>query len=84
MALKGVGRAFIANLLAEREKHGLFADFMDFCDRLFDQDMNRRVIESLSRMEILPVASMALFSRIKLPLSLRVREKHSSSRSAPS
>ncbi len=47
VALKGVGRAFIANLLAEREKHGLFADFMDFCDRLFDQDMNRRVIESL-------------------------------------
>ncbi len=47
VALKGVGRAFITNLLAEREKHGLFADFMDFCDRLFDQDMNRRVIESL-------------------------------------
>ena len=47
VALKGVGRAFITNLLAEREKHGLFADFMDFCDRLFDQDMNRRMIESL-------------------------------------
>ncbi len=47
VALKGVGRNFIANLLAEREKNGPFADFMDFCDRLYDQDMNRRMMESL-------------------------------------
>jgi DNA polymerase-3 subunit alpha len=47
VALKGVGRNFIANLLAEREKNGPFADFMDFCDRLFDQDLNRRMVESL-------------------------------------
>ena len=47
VALKGVGRAFIVNLLNEREKNGPFTDFMDFCDRLFDQDMNRRVMESL-------------------------------------
>ena len=47
VALKGVGRSFIANLLSEREKNGPFADFMDFCDRLFDQDMNRRMVESL-------------------------------------
>ena len=47
VALKGVGRNFIANLLSEREKNGPFAGFMDFCDRLFDQDMNRRMLESL-------------------------------------
>ncbi|MCI9568150.1 MAG: DNA polymerase III subunit alpha, partial [Lawsonibacter sp.] len=47
VALKGVGRNFIVNLLAEREKDGPFADFMDFCSRLFDQDMNRRAMESL-------------------------------------
>ena len=47
VALKGVGRSFIVNLLAEREKNGPFAGFMDFCDRLFDQDMNRRMLESL-------------------------------------
>ena len=47
VALKGVGRSFIANLLSEREKNGPFAGFMDFCDRLFDQDMNRRMVESL-------------------------------------
>ena len=47
VALKGVGRAVVANLLSEREKNGPFADFMEFCDRLYDQDMNRRMMESL-------------------------------------
>ena len=47
VALKGVGRAFVVNLLAERKKNGPFTGFLDFCDRLFDQDMNRRVLESL-------------------------------------
>jgi len=47
VALKGVGRAVINSLLAERKKGGPFTDFMDFCDRMFDQDLNRRVVESL-------------------------------------
>ena len=47
VALKGVGRSFINSLLAERDKGGPFTDFMDFCDRMFDQDLNRRVVESL-------------------------------------
>ncbi|MGE4277171.1 MAG: DNA polymerase III subunit alpha, partial [Lawsonibacter sp.] len=47
VALKGVGRVFITGLLDERDKAGPFTDFMDFCDRMFDQDLNRRVVESL-------------------------------------
>ena len=47
VALKGVGRSFINHLLAEREASGPFPDFMDFCDRMFDKDLNRRVVESL-------------------------------------
>ena len=47
VALKGVGRSVINALLTEREKGGPFTDFMDFCDRMFDQDLNRRVVESL-------------------------------------
>ena len=47
VALKGVGRNVINALLAEREKGGDFTDFMDFCDRMFDHDLNRRVLESL-------------------------------------
>ena len=47
VALKGVGRNVINALLTEREKGGDFTDFMDFCDRMFDYDLNRRVLESL-------------------------------------
>ena len=47
VALKGVGRSVVNALLEEREKGGAFTDFMDFCDRLYDQDLNRRVVESL-------------------------------------
>ncbi len=47
VALKGVGRACINNLLAERQKAGPFKDFMDFCDRMYDQDLNRKAVESL-------------------------------------
>ena len=46
-ALKGVGRAFMTGMLKERTEHGLFTDFMDFCERMFDQELNRRVLESL-------------------------------------
>ncbi|MBR4099112.1 MAG: DNA polymerase III subunit alpha [Clostridium sp.] len=46
-ALKGVDRAFMKQVLTERIKNGKFTDFMDFCQRLFDYDLNRRVLESL-------------------------------------
>ena len=39
--------AQINGLLEERSKGGPFTDFMDFCDRVFDRDLNRRVLESL-------------------------------------
>ncbi len=47
VAVKGVGRNVINSLLEERRKGGPFTDFMDFCDRMFDHDLNRRVVESL-------------------------------------
>ncbi len=46
-AEKGVGRSVINGMLEERSKNGPFSDFMDFCDRMFDKDLNRRVLESL-------------------------------------
>jgi len=48
-ALKGVGRGFTQSLLAERAKGGLFASFPDFCNRMADADLNKRVLESLIR-----------------------------------
>ncbi len=49
VAIKGVGWGVIENLLKEREKNGPFTSFEDFCERLFDADLNRRVAESLIR-----------------------------------
>ena len=46
VAVKGVGRGFINDVLTERKK-GAFTSFPDFCQRMFDSDLNKRVLESL-------------------------------------
>jgi len=46
-ALKGVGRGFTDALLREREIGGPFASFQEFCSRMFDYDLNKRVLDSL-------------------------------------
>jgi len=46
-AVKGVGRGVVDALLEERVKGGNFTDFVDFCERMYDRDLNRRVVENL-------------------------------------
>ena len=46
-AVKGVGRGVVDALLDERVKGGRFTDFVDFCERMYDHDLNRRVVENL-------------------------------------
>ncbi len=48
-ALKGVGMGFTSAVLAEREKGGPFASFPEFCARMYDADLNKRVLDSLIR-----------------------------------
>ena len=48
-AIKGIGRALIARMAAEREKNGAFTDFQDFCRRMDGTDMSKRAVESLIR-----------------------------------
>ena len=48
-ALKGVGVGFTNAVLAEREKGGPFASFPEFCSRMYDCDLNKRVLDSLIR-----------------------------------
>jgi len=48
-ALKGVGRSFMNAVLAEREKGGAFTSFPEFCSRMYDHDLNKRVLDSLIR-----------------------------------
>ena len=49
VAVKGVGRGFVNDVLKEREQGGAFPDLADFCQRMFEADLNKRVLESLIR-----------------------------------
>ena len=46
-AVKGVGRSFMKQLVAERETSGMFCSFQEFCERMYDRELNRRALESL-------------------------------------
>ncbi|WP_458861710.1 DNA polymerase III subunit alpha [Acidaminobacterium chupaoyuni] len=48
-AVKNVGRAFVAALLRQRQMGGRFRDFEDFCNRMSDTELNKRVLENLIR-----------------------------------
>ena len=46
-AVKGIGRSFIQSMVREREENGPFTSFQDFCERMYDSDMNKRAAENL-------------------------------------
>ena len=46
-AIKNVGRGFMRQLVEERKANGPYQSLMDFCERLYDHDLNRRALESL-------------------------------------
>ncbi len=48
-AVKGVGWGVIQNLVRERERGGPYRSFQEFCERMFDQELNRRALENLIR-----------------------------------
>ena len=47
LALKGVGRLFVDQLIADRRQNGLFKSFEDFVTRMGGYDLNKRQVESL-------------------------------------
>ena len=49
VGIKGVGWGLIDALVAEREKGGPFRSFQDFCERMYDHDLNRRALENMIR-----------------------------------
>ena len=49
VAVKGVGQGAIQGIVRERETGGEFRSFQEFCERAYDCDLNRRVVESLIR-----------------------------------
>ncbi len=46
-AIKNVGTAFIDEMTAERESGGMFTSFTDFCNRMADKKLNKRIVESM-------------------------------------
>ena len=47
LALKGVGRLFVDQIIADRAENGKFTSFEDFVVRMGKYDMNKRQVESL-------------------------------------
>ena len=47
LALKGVGRLFVDQIIAERKQNGIFTSFEDFITRMGGYDLNKRQVESL-------------------------------------
>ena len=48
-AVKGVGRGFMNQVMAERAENGPFTAFDEFCRRMYGKELNRRPVESLIR-----------------------------------
>ena len=47
VAVKNIGRGLIKSVIEERERQGAFTSLQDFCERMFERELNRRAIENL-------------------------------------
>ncbi len=47
LGIKGVGEGVARAVVAEREEHGAYADFMDFLERNADSGLNRKTLECM-------------------------------------
>ena len=49
VAIKNIGRGFVQSMVKERSERGPFAGFLDFCERMYGSDVNKRAVENLIR-----------------------------------
>ena len=47
LAIKNVGVKMVYDIVTEREQNGEYKDFVDFCSRISDKDINSRAIDSM-------------------------------------
>ena len=47
LAIKNVGVKMVHDIVTEREQNGEYKDFVDFCSRISDKDINSRAIDSM-------------------------------------
>ncbi len=77
-AIKNVGTAFINEMTAERESSGVFASFTDFCNRMADKKLNKRIVESMIKSGVfdsLSVTRATLLSVYENTIDSAVREQ---------
>jgi len=82
-AIKGVGESAIESIIEARQAGGRFKDIFEFCRRIDQRKVNRRVLESLLRagaLDELGVNRASLMNQ--LPLALKMAEQHHASLAA--
>lgn len=76
-ALKGVGENAILDMLSERERHGVFLNLYDLCQRVDLRKVNRRVLEALIRAGAFDEFDDNRAAHLaELPTILKVAEHH--------
>lgn len=76
-AIKGVGQAALEGIVAERTQHGRFKDLSEFCRRIDQRKVNRRVLEALIRagaLDALGANRATLMAQ--LPTALQMAVQH--------
>lgn len=49
LAVKGLGKGVISQVIQERQEHGLYHSFLDFCERMVQLDVGKRTVDNLIR-----------------------------------
>ena len=77
-AIKNVGTAFIDEMTAEREAGGVFTSFTEFCNRMADKKLNKRIVESMIKSGVfdsLSVTRSTLLGVYESTIDSAVREQ---------
>ena len=77
-AIKNVGSAFIDDMTLEREKGGEFTSFREFCARMADKKLNKRIVESMIRSGVfdsLKINRSVLLSVYEVVIDSAIREQ---------
>ncbi|MBQ7096466.1 MAG: DNA polymerase III subunit alpha [Clostridia bacterium] len=80
-AIKNVGSAFINDMANERTENGEFVSFRDFCGRMADKKLNKRLVESLIKggaFDSLKINRSVLLSVYESVIESAVREQKNS------
>jgi len=77
-AIKGVGQAALEGIIAERKSHGPYGDLLEFCRRIDQHKVNRRVLEALIRAGALDgIGRNRATLMAQLPTALQMAVQHS-------